>query len=169
MDTIKEKLRKVHALATEGLDGERAAAQVILDGLLDKYGLTLQDIADEARQEYVFKYHSSLERRLLLQIAVSVTQDGNTVIWSYRQKKQVGIELTKAELIEIRFLHREFIPLWREEQKAFMNAFCVKHNLLAPATEGQELSDEEVAERLRWSQMAAGLQDANLKRKRLGS
>lgn len=169
MDTIKEKLRKVHALATEGLDGERAAAQVTLDKLLDKYGLTLQDIVDEATTEYIFKYHTPLERRLLMQITVSVTQSRETVIWTYKRKKQVGIELTRAEFAEIKFLFLEFVPIWREEQEAFLNAFCVKHDLLAPADENSEpLSDEQRAERIRWAQMAAGLQDANLNRKRLG-
>ena len=51
-----EKLRKIKALADNGVSGEAIAAQEALDRLLKEYGLTLEDISDEQRKDYDFKY-----------------------------------------------------------------------------------------------------------------
>ena len=55
-DSIMEKLRKIKALAENGVGGERIAAQEALDRLLKEHGLTLEDISDEQSRYYEFKY-----------------------------------------------------------------------------------------------------------------
>jgi hypothetical protein len=168
-ETLKTKLRKIHALAQSGADGERENAQRSLDALLKKYELDLADIVDEAMTTVEFKWATRYEKRLLLQLLVTVKGTKENVrIWSYPgYPKSIGFDLTKAEAIEMEFLFNEYSPLWAEEVDALFGAFCFKHNLLAPADEDKEVTDEMLDQYLRQAQMAATLQNANLKRKRL--
>lgn len=55
-DQIKEKIRKVLALAQQGDGGEMEAAKIQLAAMLEKYGLRLEDIASDKRETCYFKY-----------------------------------------------------------------------------------------------------------------
>ena len=46
MTEQKERLKKLYALALRGVGGEKEQAQAILDKLLKKYAMTLDDLDD---------------------------------------------------------------------------------------------------------------------------
>lgn len=52
MDNKKERLKKIYNLSLKGVGGEREQAQAILDKLLKKYELSLDDIDDEDTASY---------------------------------------------------------------------------------------------------------------------
>ena len=49
-EKVLQRLRKLYALATQGVAGEKENAQRLLHELLEKYGLTI-DAVDENRKE----------------------------------------------------------------------------------------------------------------------
>ena len=51
MTEKKERLKKLYALALRGVGGEKEQAQAILDKLLKKYAMTLDDLDDEVIQD----------------------------------------------------------------------------------------------------------------------
>lgn len=69
MDNKKERLKKIYNLSLKGVGGEREQAQAILDKLLKKYELSLDDIDDEdtASYDYELKYHGEEQLRILHQ------------------------------------------------------------------------------------------------------
>lgn len=63
---IKERLLKMYTLATEGVDGERDAAQRLLDENIKKYGLTIEDLIEDTKEEiktYWFKVKDRYQRK----------------------------------------------------------------------------------------------------------
>lgn len=69
MTEQKERLKKLYALALRGVGGEKEQAQAILDKLLKKYAMTLDDLDDEVIQEYDLEYHGKEQDRILMQTA----------------------------------------------------------------------------------------------------
>lgn len=65
MTEQKERLKKLYALALRGVGGEKEQAQAILDKLLKKYAMTLDDLDDEVIQEYDLEYHGKEQDRIL--------------------------------------------------------------------------------------------------------
>ena len=69
-EKIKAKLIKLFALARQGVGGEKENAKSVLDKLLTKHGLTLEDLDSEQAEtiQCEFKFADALERKLLLQV-----------------------------------------------------------------------------------------------------
>lgn len=97
MTEQKERLKKLYALALRGVGGEKEQAQAILDKLLKKYAMTLDDLDDEVIQEYDLEYHGKEQDRILMQTAT--TTDRNQVprnlyrlgvVASFMQKMTAG-------------------------------------------------------------------------------
>ena len=81
MTDQKERLKKLYALALRGVGGEKVQAQAILDKLLKKYAMTLDDLDDEVIQEYDLEYHGKEQDRILMQTAYKVTDDKNAFVF----------------------------------------------------------------------------------------
>jgi hypothetical protein len=169
MEATKERLRKVYKLATDGSPGEREAAQRTLERLLQKYGLEQADIVDETLTDHCFEFKHEWEATLLRQITWSVIRrDFATYQYPKRRKKNVVLELTRAEGAEIRFLWEEYCHLYQEELQVLMRAFCTKHHLLRDSDSNYVPTDQELQDHYRASAMMAGLQTANIRRRLTG-
>ena len=68
MSEQKERLKKLHALAMRGVGGEKEQAQKILEKLMQKYGISLNDLDEEQIREFDIVYHGEIARKLLLQV-----------------------------------------------------------------------------------------------------
>ncbi len=64
MTDQKERLKKLYALAMRGVGGEKETAQAILDKLLKKYAMTIDDLDEEVIQEYELEYHGKEQDRI---------------------------------------------------------------------------------------------------------
>lgn len=138
-ERILQKIRRVQALAERGVAGERESATATLDRLMKQYGITEADIAEERREWAWFRYTTPIERKLLSQVIYSVTGRaayGCVGKYTGRKRKQVGIECTAAERLEIQFDYDFFHEALEEEMDRFFSAFLIKNRIFPP--EGKE-------------------------------
>jgi len=156
METIIEKLKKVKELADRGEAGEALAAKALLFKLLEKHGLTLEDIEDEVKHQYLFKYAFAREKSVMLQCIAKVVDDP-ALRYSYRKdkRKEFWVEMTEWQYVEAKDMIEFHIKQFRRDLElkmdAFLSAYINKHNLFAESTEPGEskLTPEELAEFLR--------------------
>ena len=77
MELIIEKLKKIKELAERGYAGEALVAREKLHMLLNKYGLTIEDLEDVQINSYKFKYITVQERSIILQCISKVIDNPN--------------------------------------------------------------------------------------------
>ena len=156
METIIEKLKKVKELMDRGEEGEALAAKNLLFKLLAKHGLTLDDITDDVKKSYLFKYVFAREKRMMLQ-CISKVADDPKLRYSHQndKKKEFWVDLTEWQYIEVSDMIEFHVKQFRKEMElkmdAFLGAYINKHNLFAESSEPGEstLTPEELAEFLR--------------------
>lgn len=146
-ERILQKIRRVQALAERGVAGERESATATLDRLMKQYGITEADIAEERREWAWFRYKTPIERKLLAQVIYAVTgRVGSGCVGTYtgRKRKNVGIECTAAERLEIQFDYDFFRAALEEEMERFYSAFLKKNGIFPPnGKECEELPEPE--------------------------
>lgn len=138
-ERILQKIKRVQALAERGVAGEQESAAATLERLMKQYGITEADIAEERREWEWFRYKTPIERKLLLQVIYAVTgRVGSERVGAYtgRKRKQVWIECTAAERLEIQFDYDFFREALEEEMNRFFSAFLIKNGIFPP--EGKE-------------------------------
>ena len=150
MKNIKSTLQKLQALANgTNFEHERESALEHLHRLMEKHGITEQDLSDEATDTYELKFKGKRERHLLLQVLYKVFGDMNWTQYAYRRNgrkiaTQIGVDCTPSQKIEIDFLFGFYKDLYRREEEAFYDAFIQKHSIFGNSTgEGKELTAEE--------------------------
>jgi hypothetical protein len=107
-EAIRERLSKVYALFTNGAtDGERQAAKVALDKILDKYNITEAELANINLKRYWFTYTSQLEVLLLILICKQCCG-----IESYMGKdkscRSICLDLTYLDWVSIESMYEYF-------------------------------------------------------------
>lgn len=135
-DSIMEKLRKIKALADKGVGGEVIAAQEALNRLLKEHGLTLEDISDEQRKDYEFKYSNEREMALMMQILVHLFGSKSHVYKTgvfNKKAKIVFLEMTRLEYIDMKnmwdYYRREWKKYLEKGLKEMLSAYVLKFNL----------------------------------------
>ena len=121
-ERLLEKIRKVQALANRGADGEKQSAAALLDRLMTQYGIDEAEIAEERLEKCFFRYKTPYERKLLVQVIYTVTgKIPFKCVGSYsgRARKQVGIDCTAAERLEIEFSYEFYKAALEEEMERF--------------------------------------------------
>ena len=136
MDRIIDKLKKLLALAERGERGEADNARRLLEAELRRHGLTLEDICADNRRTRMFKYNSNEERGLLIQVLVNYLGSKSDAFCEStynKHKKQVYIDLTDMEYIDISNMYDFFKAQYRKERKRLLHdmiqAFVQKHRL----------------------------------------
>lgn len=104
-ERLLEKLGKVKALADRGEGGEKESAERTLAALMKRYGVTEEDLEDTKATVHWIRYKTDWERRLLGQLAYMHLGTGHSFgcvgRYTKRPRKEVGIECTPAQYIEI--------------------------------------------------------------------
>ena len=103
MDRL-ELLKKIQALAKNGVGGEKFNAQQKLSELMEKYHIRDEDLETEVIKSFDFRVGNKMEKELLGQIAYSVYGDKNEKkgYYSYIHiKNKMCVECTDAEFLEI--------------------------------------------------------------------
>jgi hypothetical protein len=170
LETVKQKLKKIATLAQRGVGGEKENAKRLLQQWLDKYHLTLDDIAEKPPQEseqlYWFGFSSLAERDVLFACYCRALNTSD--IHYYRgTKRRVAFRLGKLDYLELQSLWEHFRPLFRKEFKKQADrlgtAFCWKHNL-SSSTPSENTSEREPLSQAEVNALVAmmrGLQDTN--------
>lgn len=153
MTDQKERLKKLYALAMRGVGGEKEQAQAILEKLLKKYAITLDELDEEIVEYYELEYHGKEQESLLKQTVYKITDDKNS-FYNLRYthsgrscKTRLGVHCTAAQKAEIEFLFSFYIRVWEKEREALLQAFIQKHRIfgnLKDGESGKELSPEEL-------------------------
>lgn len=155
-------LKKIRALAERGVGGEADNAEEILRRLMEKYGVSEDELDEEERRRHDFEYHGKEQEKLLRQVVYKVTGDyAYNLVYrasGRRVKTQLGADCTAAEKVEIEFLFDFYSRLWERERKAFLEAFIQKHRIFAirDDIEPQEVSREEL---LKMQALMMGMSD----------
>lgn len=166
MTDINSTLLKIKALADgTTFEGERESALEHLHRLMEKHGITEQDLNDDVVTTHEFKFRNARERILLLQVLYKVFDNTSWTSYSYSKNGRkvsntVGVDCTKAQKLEVDFLYDFYKRLYRKEEDLFFTAFVNKHNLFGSKPTGgksKELSREEAR---RLAQMMNGMDDA---------
>lgn len=153
MTDQKERLKKLYALAMHGVGGEKETAQAILEKLLKKHAVSLDELDDDIISEYQLEYHGKEQESLLKQTAYKVTDDKNatySLCWTQSGRKcrtVLGVKCTAAQKAEIEFLFDFYKRVWEKEREALLHAFIQKHRIFGNCKDGEkgkELSDEEL-------------------------
>lgn len=143
---MKSKLAKIKTMAERGTTHEREVAKRMLDDLLEKYDLTLDDIQDREERLYWIVYKRPYEKDLIFQIVAHVLKT-STISWTKKKaSKRVGLRLTPAQYATIRdFWETYRQPLVDEIEKYLANvfsAFVQKHRLFNPDATGGSAKDD---------------------------
>lgn len=155
-------LKKIRALAERGVGGEADNAEEILRRLMEKYGVSEDELDEEERRRHDFEYHGKEQEKFLRQVVYKVT-GGYAYNLVYgatgrKVKTQLGADCTAAEKVEIEFLFDFYSRLWERERKAFLEAFIQKHRIFAirDDIEPREVSREEI---LKMQALMMGMSD----------
>lgn len=164
-----ELLKKLKALAERGVGGEKEGAQKKMEQLMKKYGIEDIDLLEEKVEDYDFRYHDEIEKKLIIQIFYKVVPDFETKMYIYRYGKgsrsMLGIACTKAQALQIQVEYEFYRELWKEEKELFFSAFLNKHNIFGEQKNGseeKELTEKDLERLQRMQMMICGMQDKSL-------
>ena len=151
---LESKLRKLLILSERGIDGEKDNAAGMLDKLLEKHGLNLSDISDEAIETYWFKYKGKFQKRLLIQVIVATAGKGVSVGTNQFQRGKIGAELTKCQMLEVEMLFSAYKIALEEELEFALEAFVNKNHIFSQG-DSEEVEREYTAEEIQRSKLMA--------------
>ena len=169
---IKERLLKIYRLATDGVDGEKVAAQKMLEANLAKYGLTMDDLieVEDKKEIYWFTAKDKYQRNLLTQLfGVYICKDIHINTYSSKLRKyDVGMKLSKSEYIELQMMYDFYLPLWKKEldkqKEALFLAFISKHRIGFQGSNASEMTEEEIKTARRAFSMMDDIEDVSFKK-----
>ncbi len=108
-----------------------------LQELMEKYEIDENDLSDDKKEKYQFKYKNEFEKKLIKQIAYrTFKKEWSERMYTYsrgRGKRSIMlIECTKAEEIQLRIEYEFYKDLWKEEAEFLFNVFIQKHRIFDP-------------------------------------
>lgn len=148
-ESIKSKVLKLQALAERGENGEARNAKRLLDQLLEKYGVTLEDIvgAQDEVDRYVFNVkENGYGLTLFIQCYFKVT--GNKRMSYGQNRRYITVELTKLQYVELKSLYdwhyKQHSKEIKRMQKEFTEAYIQKHKIFSQRENDSESEDKEL-------------------------
>ncbi len=146
-----ELAKKIKALVDQGVDGEKISASTLLEKLIQKHNITLEDIEGEYVMDYFFNFPKS-DHTLWYQIVKCVNfnikcygEFPAKVMKSHSLKGNHMITCTPSEYIEIEAKFNFYKKLYESEAKIFFDAFLKANNLLItiPNRPDREMTKED--------------------------
>lgn len=138
---LKDKLLKLYELAKRGVAGEKVNAEFMLNKLLEKHNLTLDDINQELPKDRFYPYTNLLKRKLIMQIISKVINSSE--IYSVRNFKEICAKVTDFQHIQILELIDFHFYNFEKERKQFLkdfsSAYVQKHRLFQEPKEDDYL------------------------------
>jgi len=148
MENIIQKLKKIKALADRGsTHHERDTARMMLEELLIKYDVTIEELSSPEKKKYPFNFHTATEKKLLIQIVAHVLKINRVTYWKTRNTRRILFEMTAIEAALVGdywAVYRE--PLKKEISRyidTLYTAYLSKHKLFAPPTDEESDPDED--------------------------
>lgn len=161
-DKVQAKLRKLQALAERGEGGEKANAQRMLEKLLTRHGLSLNDLSDEQRKLRWFPAPTKWDIRLAAQIMAKVCNTDDPAVYGNKSRpKQLGVEVSPAEAIEFEIHYDTLRKALKEHFRDAFSAFVQAHRLFSALP--NEETQPSISERdLRVMTMASAIETVEI-------
>lgn len=151
-DKLKERLRKMKALADFGSGGERDAAERLIREITAKYGITLDDIDDGIERERTVEA-TTWKRKIFIQLLglMRIEQYGDRHVdklhlymghvYVGKRGRKCGrawkaryyTKCTDAQWLELQAKFTVLCAAYEKQIKAFPLAFLMRNDLLMPA------------------------------------
>ena len=121
-------LRKLKALAERGVGGEAINAGELLKRMMEKYGITEDEISDDCIERCEFRYSGVFGKDLMHQIIFMVC--GEITMYQYRGNSKIVIaDVTTVQRIEIEAAYTFYRKRLDEGLRKFYDAFVQKQYL----------------------------------------
>lgn len=132
-DKARQRMLKLLALARRGEGGERDNAQRFLESMLKKHGMTLADLDEDCQEAdwMCFSVKTAQDRRLLIQVAGMVLKSNSLDTRQQRGKKNIWIEVTKTQFLEIELHYRAFNRDLKKAQELAFIAFISRNDIFS--------------------------------------
>ncbi|MBK7362717.1 MAG: hypothetical protein IPJ01_10515 [Micavibrio sp.] len=143
--------KKLKALADRGVDGEKTNAEAMLNSLMKKHNITIEEIEGEELLDFFFKIEK-IDYKFLNQIIKHVNHTikcygefPKDVIKKHNLRGNYMINCTSSEYIEIEAKYSFYKKLYEEEVDVFYTAFLTANSLLIdiPDREDKEMTLED--------------------------
>lgn len=160
------KIKKVKALAEQGVSGEKEAAQQLLERLCARYGITLEELNEgEARRVYHFHIRTSVYK-LFLQVFTHLYGVGDRFrnevkVYQAKNGRDIQVSLTPTEYIEFNIFfewHRQnYLKERRRMREIFYSGYLEKHKLYPCKTDEDfdKMWEEKKSKKDLWEEMMA--------------
>ena len=152
IDSVKERLRKMKALADFGYCGERAAAERLIGEICAKHGISIDEIEYDVEREHTVALASAWERKICIQLLglmrieqygdryadkLKLQVEGKWVCKRGRKRSRVVklryfIKCTDLQWLELTSKFEVLCVAYKKQHKAFLLAFLMSNNLLMP-------------------------------------
>lgn len=167
VEDIKNRLRKIKALAESGCDGERDAAEALLSRMMKEHGISIEELDDETLQEFVVgklnKWERVLWNQLVSLAAYGKPNYGKKGLYTSRYTKRSSVKCTRGEFVEASAAFAVLRRDYKRQLDNFLTAFLIKNNLLLPTGEGDTPpSEEETRRQLEALSLARGITKTEL-------
>lgn len=149
IDKIKNKLRKLKALADRGIDGEADTAQRLLAEVAEKYGIILDELDLEVEEQIRFEiklpkeWQAAIFRQLVGLMRLEKCGDAYKIneLMFYRfstKHRLYVIHCTKAEWLELTAKYEVLARDYEKQIKSFTLAFLMRNDLLLPPSDNHD-------------------------------
>lgn len=136
--------KKLHALALNGIGGEKENAAAMLDRLMKQHSITFDMLEGIEKKEYTFLIELE-NKKFFYQICASVLGN-NYDAYIYKKerskKRTIKVVCTAADAVEIEAKYDFYLKAWQSDLEVFYSAFIQKNHIYRKET------DEEREQRM---------------------
>lgn len=165
-DKILELAKKLKELADRGIDGEKANARILLNRLLKKHHLTLEDLESNIVTIHYFTIPKN-QMSLFEQIVYTVLDRPPVIYIDKRKKTRFFLECTDIQFIEINAMLDFYWKDYSLNLELFFSAYIHKNHLFPPSSKKltmDDIDDEEFEKIKVINQMTLGIKKQNFRK-----
>ena len=144
MKSVINLAKKLKALADRGIGGEKENAKAMLDNLLRKHDILLEEIEEPDRKNRFFPF-KTIQRQMMTQVIVHIMGKQCKIMMEKgsNPKNKFMVSCSETEFIEIESIFDFYWRAYEEEMDVFRNAFVQKNGLLPFDAETSDDIDPE--------------------------
>lgn len=160
-DKEKELIEKINRLAKDGVGGEKINAEKKLKALMEKFGITEEDL--ESNRKYIYYYKVPNKNTIYYRLFIQIVANFNNKIRTTAVERHImGIELTPEENIELSARIDFYFSCYKKDEEYFFRAFVHKNDLYSGVDTETKATEEVINEMLKVMQISEGLEKHNL-------
>lgn len=154
-ESLQAKLKKLLALAEQGVGGEAVNARRLLEKLCKQYGISVEELLErETKHSYTFEIGRVKEMKQLFIRCLEKVVDIEGMTYSQPTRSSMRIEVTalqRAEILSLFNWHKSnYMQELEDFKRNFFSAYVGKHNLYieidSNVSKGiEELTEEDIA------------------------